>query len=697
MATLTTSLDLFEADPPHIRIQKLRAEIEVHNRNYYELDEPSIPDVDYDVLMRTLEALEKAHPEWASSASPSENVGGRASVGFAPAKHYARMQSIANAFDEDEVGDFAARVHKDLGQSAIEMSAEPKFDGLAMSLLYKDGVFVRGATRGDGETGEDVTAQVKTIKNIPHDIRAACRAQGLPVPSLLEVRGEVVMLKQDFESLNDKLRAAGQKTLANPRNAAAGSLRQIDPAVTATRPLTFFMYAFGVAEGFQAAKNHVDTLHILQSLGFPVASFKGKPLLQKVADVNQCLEYYEFIRSVRDELPFDIDGVVYKVDDYDQQRELGWRSKTPVWALAHKYPPQERMTTLLSIDIQVGRTGALTPVARLEPVNVGGVVVTNATLHNLDEIIRKDIRVGDTVVVRRAGDVIPEVVGSVPSKRTKELKPFVMPSMCPVCGSTVARPEGEAVARCSGGIVCGAQKKAAFEHYVARKAMNIDGLGEVHLANAIDAGLLKDPSDLYTLTLPQLCSLERMGEKLAQRILGEIEKSRTAPLNRFIFSLGIRHVGESTAKTLAKRFGSMQALSVAGVEELEQIDDVGEVVAASIHQWFADKRNQKLVQRLRQLGVDPVDDSPQATGGVFEGRVLVLTGTLPTMTREQAQGLIEQNGGKVSSSVSKKTFAVLAGSDAGSKLKKAAELGVPVWDEEGFLKQLPSSPRPKGP
>ena len=691
-----TALDTFENDPPALRVQKLRSEIERHNKNYYDLDQPTIPDVDYDALMRTLESLEEQYPELLTENSPSTLVGGTASVGFPPAKHYARMQSIANGFTDEEVGGFATRVQKDLKAAEVEMSAEPKFDGLAMSLLYKDGVLVRGATRGDGEVGEDVTAQVKTIKNVPHDIRAACAAAGRPVPSLLEVRGEVVMLKKDFEEFNQKQRGLGLKVLANPRNGAAGSMRQIDPTITATRPLNFFAYALGVCEGFEPAKTHVETLEIIEQFGLPLAKFKGKNLLQRTKNLQECLNYYNFIGAHRNELPFDIDGVVYKVDNLEDQKTLGWRSKTPIWAMAHKYPPQECMTKLLAIDVQVGRTGAVTPVGRLEPINVGGVVVTNATLHNIDEIERKDIRVGDIVVVRRAGDVIPEIVSAVHDLRKEETPRFAMPSVCPVCSSTVSRSEGEAVFRCSGGGVCGAQKQGAFEHFVHRKAMNIDGLGGVHIANAIAAGLLNTIDDIYALNMDTLCQLDRMGEKNAKKILSEIEESKSAPLNRLIFALGIRHVGESTAKTLAKRFGSFEQLQNARVEELDLVEDVGNIVANSIHQWFNTPINQDLINRLQAMGLNPTE-TVAAHNTTFAGMTFVLTGTLPTMTRDEAAALIENCGGKISSSVSKKTSAVVAGEEAGSKLKKAEDLGVEIWDEDYLVRQANPSSKPKGP
>lgn len=693
-----THLNLFENEQPDIRIQKLKLVIEEHNRNYYELDEPTIPDVDYDALMRTLEQLEKEYPQFATVSSPSKNVGGKAVIGFPPAQHYARMQSIANAFDETEVNDFSERVSKDLNNADVEMTAEPKFDGLAISLLYKDGLFVRGATRGDGEVGEDVTEQVRTISNIPKDIRKACKSLNIDTPSLLEVRGEIVMLKEDFEKLNERQRQLGLKEFANPRNAAAGSLRQIDPCITASRSLTFFSYALGVAEGFPIVEKHVDALLLLEKVGFPLAKYKNKNLLVVVKNKDECLKYYDFIGKNRNELPFDIDGVVYKVNEYKNQQTLGWRSKTPVWALAHKYPPQEVMTDVLAIDVQVGRTGAITPVARLKPVKVGGVIVTNVTLHNMDEIQRKDIRVGDKVIVRRAGDVIPEIVSSVKHLRTDKnpLLTFALPTQCPICSSTIVRLEDEAVARCSGGNSCGAQKLGAFELFVSRRAMNIEGLGSVHLSNALDAQLIETFDDLYSLSLMQLCSLDRMGEKLANRILTEIENSKQTPLNRLIYSLGIRHVGESTAKSLAKRFGSLDGLKMATLNELEAVDDVGEVVAKSISDWFKDASNAALIANLQRCGINPIENV-SAVEGVFTGQTFVLTGTLPSLSREQASEIIEKHGGKVSSSVSKKITAVIAGEEAGSKLKKATDLGVEIWDEETLLKKVSPSIKMKGP
>lgn len=692
MSLPTTFLNLFEDLDPAARAKQLRATIAEHNHAYYDIDSPSIPDQDYDALIRALEEIEHAHPELLDDQSPTQKVGGRASGGFAPAKHLRPMMSISNAFIPEEVNQFGERARQVLGvdPAILEYSGEPKFDGLAISLLYKDGVLVRGATRGDGETGEDVTAQARTVSGIPLNIVAACHERGLHVPELLEVRGEVLMQRADFEALNEALRDAGEKTMANPRNAAAGSLRQSDPTVTARRRLSFFTYALGVADGFDGGTSHTQSMAILKTLGFQVSD-----LAQTVTGPSGCLEFYDDIGHRRDSLPFDIDGCVYKVNNYAYQEKMGWRSKSPVWTVAHKFPPQEVMTILKSIEIQVGRTGALTPVGHLEPVSVAGVTVSRATLHNLDEIHRKDVRVGDTVIVRRAGDVIPEIVGPVPANRPEHTTLFAMPSMCPVCGSSVVRLPGKAVTRCSGGFACSAQRQEGLEHYVQRSAMDIDGLGKTHLANALAAGLIHDPADLYSVTLDQWCSLDRMGEKLAERILSGLTTSKSRPLHRFIFALGIPQVGESTAKSLASHFGSLKAISTASVDELTQVDDVGAIVAASVRDWFLDQRNSRLLSRLLEAGVAPEASASlqpgipgSLTATVLAGQTAVLTGTLPTMTREEAQALIEQAGGKVSGSVSKKTSFVLVGAEAGSKLAKAISLGVPVRDEAWLVALL---------
>lgn len=680
-------LDLEDED----RLRRLRADIAGHDHAYYVLDTPTIPDVDYDRLMRALQEIEARRPDLVEDSSPSQRVSGAAA--FSPVRHLKPMLSLANAFDEDEVADFTRRGGQALGQDDGEMAyaCEPKFDGLAMSLLYVDGVFERAATRGDGETGEDVTDNVRTIADVPSDLRPAFARLGLPVPTRLEVRGEVLMPRASFQALNERQRASGAKEFANPRNAAAGSLRQIDSAITATRGLSFFTYALGVHDGWQEAVSHSADMQRLSQLGFQVSD-----LAETVVGRQGLLDYYARIGAARDSLPFDIDGVVYKIDRYEDQRAWGQVSRSPRWAVAHKFPPQEKMTVLRGIDIQVGRTGALTPVARLEPVSVGGVVVENATLHNLDEIQRKDIRIGDTVIVRRAGDVIPEVVGPVIANRPSNVRKFVMPTSCPVCGSTVSRPEGEAVARCSGGFVCGAQQKEALRHFVARRAMDIDGLGEIHLANAMEAGWLTTPADLYEagLQVENWSSLPRNSAKIAAKIVSQIEQSKARPLPRFIFALGIRQVGESTAKSLARAFGSLQALRQATIDDLVSVEDVGPVVAASIVGFFADARNRQVLDRLQAAGagVDQLAiDAPAE--GPLTGKTVVLTGTLPSLTRDAAAAIVERLGGKVSGSVSKKTDFVLAGSDAGSKLKKAQDLGVAVVDED-WLQSLAVPPPP---
>lgn len=676
----TTRLDLFENDIPSVRVQKLREAIIQHNHAYYELDAPTIPDVDYDALVRTLEQLEEQYPELASDQSPTQKVSGQHSASFAPAKHIKPMLSINNAFDPEEVESFVDRVADGQSQESIVFSMEPKFDGLAVSLLYENGILVRGATRGDGETGDDVTAQVKTIKTIPHDIRAACKKAGIPVPRQLEVRGEVLMMRADFEALNDRLRASNQKTMANPRNAAAGSLRQIDPSVTASRALSFFTYALGVVDGFDGGTSHTQSMDRLRQLGFPVCD-----LIKRGVGLQACLDYYNEIKAKRDTLPFDIDGVVYKVDSYARQAELGWRSRSPVWAVAHKYPPQEVMTKLLDIEEQVGRTGAVTPVAILEPVLVGGVMVARATLHNIDQIHRMDVRVGDTVIVRRAGDVIPEVVGPVLAMRKSDLPKFTMKSSCPACNSPVVRPEGEAVARCTGGFACSAQRQTGLEHFVSRRAMDIDGLGSTHIANAVNAGLLNDPSDIFFLTVDQLCSLDRVGTKLAKRIASGIEAAKSRPLNRLIFGLGIRQVGESTAKSLARHFRSIQRLSEATADQLMEVEDIGPSVAASIIDWFSRPQNQAIIARLHQAGVQAalVEETQNAPAeGPLLGKSVAITGTLPGLSRDEAKALVESLGGRVVSSVSRKTDIVIAGAEAGSKLTRAQELGLPIWDAD---------------
>jgi DNA ligase (NAD+) len=688
---------LHETLLPAERVARLRFDLDRYAKAYYDLDEPLIPDADYDKVFRALEALEKQHPHLARSDSPTQKVGGAAQSTFAPVEHLAPMLSLSNAFEDEEVDDFASRGSEALGLAPEQIlySAEPKFDGLAMSLLYVNGNLVRGATRGDGQTGEDVTENIRTIANVPQNITAACREKGIAVPDRLEVRGEVLMPRDSFEQLNERCRQSGEKTFANPRNAAAGSLRQLDSTVAASRGLAFYAYALGLVEGLDLGQSHHEALSRLRDLGFPVSD------LAKVVKGQQgMLDYYKEIGSKRDGLPFDIDGVVYKVDDFKQQKKWGWVSRSPRWAVAHKFPAQEAMTPLRDITIQIGRTGAATPVARLDPVFVGGVMVENATLHNLNEIRRKDVRIGDMVIVRRAGDVIPEVVGPVLAQRPKDAREFQMPSNCPECDSALELPEGEAISRCSGGFSCSAQRKAGLEHFVARRAMDIDGLGEVQLANAMEAGFVQDPADLFEwgASMDNWCKLPRMGEKLATRIVDQIELSKSRPLARVIFSLGIRQVGETTAKSLAKTFGSLENLMVADLDQLMMINDVGPSVAKSIVDWSANPRNRALVDRLNNAGLSPEAPVAPAAGAALEGKTFVITGTLPGIGRDEVKAMIEEAGGKVSGSVSKKTNFLVAGEEAGSKLSKAQELGVVVLDLPGLQALLaPPNPAPRRP
>lgn len=678
----TSGVDLFDALPDEARVLRLRQEIEHHNHAYHVLDAPTIPDVDYDRLFRALQELESRRPDLDDDHSPTRRVGGPVSSAFASVRHARPMLSLSNAFEPDEVGAFETRAQERLSSSSpLTYAVEPKFDGLAISLRYEDGILVTGATRGDGETGENVTANVKTIRSIPMDLRPALAREGLPVPAVLEVRGEALMKRQDFETLNERMRQAGAKTFANPRNAAAGSLRQLDSAVAASRRLSFFAYAMGETEGFERGDSHSASMGVLRKLGFQITD-----LAKVVVGREGLLDYFNDIGRRRDTLPFDIDGVVYKVDSYADQEALGWVSRSPRWAVAHKYPPQERMTRLLAIDIQVGRTGAQTPVARLEPVLVGGVEVTNATLHNLDEVLRKDVRVGDMVVVRRAGDVIPEVVGPVLSMRPENTTPFEMPTACPCCSTPIVRGDEEAVFRCPAAYDCLDQRKAGLEHFVQRKAMDVDGLGDVHLGNAIDAGLVKNPSDLYGLGIQDWCRLPRISEKVAGKIVAQIDASKTRPLARFLFGLGIRQVGEATAKALVQHFGSLDRLMSASREELVEVRDVGPIVAGFIHAYWSDPRNREMVERMRAQGVAPVEPSLSTddTAAPLKGMTFVVTGTLPTLSRDEAKALIENAGGKVSSSVSSKTSYAVVGEDAGSKHTKAVALGVPILDEDGL-------------
>jgi len=672
----------------------LRGEIERHNHAYYVLDAPTIPDAEYDKLFRELQALEAEFPDLVGPDSPTQRVGGRPLEGFAPVRHVVPMLSIRTETDTGPGGAqaFDGRVRKALAlpehAPPVEYAAELKFDGLAISLRYECGVLVQAATRGDGETGEDVTQNIRTIQRIPLRLTNAA-------PAVLEVRGEVFMSRSDFERYNEKQRRAGKPTLVNPRNGAAGSIRQLDPKMAAERPLSFYAYGLGETRGWAVPATHREVLEALATLGLPACEHRTI-----ARGAGELIEFHDRILAMRDALPFDIDGVVYKVNSLALQQELGFVSREPRWAVAHKYPPQEALTTVEAIDVQVGRTGAITPVARLAPVFVGGVTVTNATLHNEDEVRRKDVRIGDTVIVRRAGDVIPELVGVLPERRPMRHQPdgastpvapeFVMPKTCPVCGSAVEKPEDEAIARCTGGLFCPAQRKQALLHFASRRAMDIEGLGEKLVDQLVDGGLVKTPADLYLLDLERLAGLERMGEKSARNLLAAIDGSKTPTLARFIFALGIRNVGESTARDLARHFGKLDAVMAADEARLQQVPDVGPVVAASIAHFFAEAHNREVIENLAKVSVRGTPSEPVATDSAIAGKTFVLTGTLPSMTRDEAKALIEARGGKVAGSVSKKTDFVVAGAEAGSKLDKARELGVIILDQAQLMELLES-------
>jgi DNA ligase (NAD+) len=669
------------------RARELRAEIERHNHAYYVLDAPTIPDAEYDMLFRELQGLEQQYPELLTADTPTLRVGAAPLKEFPPRVHGVPMLSLNNAFTAAEVEAFDQRVRDGLGNVAeVDYAVEPKFDGLAISLTYENGIFASGATRGDGTTGEEVTPNLRTLRGIP------LRLAGRGWPALIEIRGEVLIFRQAFAELNARQRAHGEKEFANPRNAAAGSLRQLDSRITANRPLSFFAYGVGAGGDELLVDTHADLMDLLAGWGFTVAAER-----RVVYGVPGLLAYFAEIGEKRPSLPYDIDGVVYKVNRLSAQARLGFVSRAPRFAIAHKFPAEEALTEVLGIDVQVGRTGAITPVARLKPVFVGGVTVTNATLHNEDEVRRKDVRVGDTVIVRRAGDVIPEVVAIVPERRpTRDLfggeplhPPFELPKICPECGSTVTRGVDEAVARCTGGLYCPAQRKQALLHFAARRALDIEGLGDKLVDQLVDAGLVHSPADLYGLTVEFLSGLERMGEKSAQNLVAAIEQSKQTTLARFIFALGIRNVGEATARDLARHFGSLDALLAADADSLQRVPDVGPIVAASVVAFLAEAHNREIIGRLRVAGVNWPESEASETGSrVFAGKTLVLTGTLPSLKRDQAKALIEAAGGKVAGSVSKKTDFVVAGEEAGSKLEKALELGVPVIDEAELLKLL---------
>lgn len=658
----------------------LRNELERANYAYYVLDQPELPDAEYDRMFVELQQIEAEHPDLITPESPTQRVGGEVASGFEPVVHDAPMLSLNNGFEDEDIVAFDRRVCETLDVAHVDYACELKFDGLAISLRYVDGQFVQAATRGDGTTGENVTENVRTIRSIP------LKLKGKRVPRVLDVRGEVLMFRRDFERLNERQREAGQREFANPRNAAAGSLRQLDTRITAHRPLSFFAYGIGVLDGMEMPATHSELLDWYVDLGLPVNSER-----RVVRGAEGLLGFFRAIGEKRDNLPYDIDGVVYKVNRRDQQDTLGFVSRAPRFALAHKFPAQEALTKLLAIDVQVGRTGAITPVARLEPVFVGGVTVTNATLHNEDEVRRKDIHIGDTVVVRRAGDVIPEVVSVVLDRRPANARAFVMPTHCPVCGSRIERLPDEAIARCTGGLFCPAQRKQALWHFAQRRAMDIDGLGEKVIDQLVEQNLVRTPADLFSLGFSTLAALDRFADKSAQNLLDSLEKAKKTTLARFLYALGIRHVGESTAKDLAKHFGSLDPVMNASVEELLEVNDVGPVVAESIHQFFAEEHNRTVIEQLRAPGRVTWAEgppAPRAPQGMLAGKTVVLTGTLPTLTREAAKEMLEAAGAKVAGSVSKKTDYVVAGADAGSKLAKAEELGVPVLDEEGMRKLL---------
>lgn len=667
------------------RIDELRAAIAHHDYRYHVLDDPEIPDAEYDLLMRELRALEARHPELVTADSPTRRVGAAPLEAFAVVAHQVPMLSLENAFSEEEARAFDRRVRERLGgaDEEIEYAAEPKLDGLAISITYRDGVLVQAATRGDGTRGEEVTANVRTIRSVP------LRLRGKP-PPLLEVRGEVFMPFAGFVRMNAAALERGEKTFVNPRNAAAGAVRQLDPKVSATRPLDVFMYGLGAVEGGTMPMRQSELLAQLRSYGLRTC-----PEARVVRGIEGCLGYFARLGAARARLPYQIDGVVYKVERRDWQEQLGFISRAPRWALAHKFPADEAETIVKAVEFQVGRTGAVTPVARLEPVFVGGVTVSNATLHNMDEVGRKDVRVGDTVVIRRAGDVIPEVVRVVPGRRHADAQPVQLPAQCPVCGSPVVKEEGEAIARCTGGFRCRAQRREALKHLAGRRALDIDGLGDRIVDQLVERELVRTPADLYALDAATLAELDRMGEKSAQNLIAAIDASRRTTLPRLLFALGIRDVGESTALALAQHFGDIEALMAADEVQIQQVPDVGPVVAAHVARYFADPANRELIAELRARGVEwPPMAAPRAAEMPLGGLTFVLTGRLTQLTREAATEALLALGAKVAGSVSKKTSYVVAGDEAGSKLDKARALGVPVIDEAALAEVLARRRRP---
>lgn len=659
------------------RAEELRKEIEFHNQRYYQLDSPLISDAEYDRLMQELLAIERQYPELATLDSPTQRVGAPPVAAFATVRHAIPMLSLENAFSDEDIEDFHRRVSQRLGRNDIGYLVEPKLDGLAVSLIYDKGFLVCGATRGDGHTGEDITHNVRTIRDIP------LRLRGSGWPERFEVRGEVFMPKKAFLALNERARRSGDKVFVNPRNAAAGSLRQLDPKITASRRLCFYSYGYGIFPDEQLPETQSALMDRFKSWGIPV-----NPELRVVQSITGCLAYYRDLLARRHDLPYDIDGVVYKVDRLADRRLMGFVSRAPRWAIAHKFPAEEAMTKVIAIEVQVGRTGALTPVARLEPVFVGGVTVTNATLHNADEVHRRDIRTGDTVVVRRAGDVIPEVVKSLPELRPADAQIFQMPRHCPVCGAEVELAPGEAIARCSGGLFCPAQHKESIKHFASRRAMDIDGLGDKLVDQILENKLIESVADLYHLTVEQLAALDRMGQKSAENLVNALERSKHTTLPRFLYALGIREVGEVTAHTLADYFRTLDAIMAADEEELQKVPDIGPSVAHHIYTFFRQPHNVEVVRALLDAGVHWEEVVKAKADRPLQGQTFVLTGTLSAMTRDEAKARLQALGGKITGSVSKNTRYVIAGADPGSKLAKAQELGVEVLDEAAFLRLI---------
>ncbi|TRY30300.1 NAD-dependent DNA ligase LigA [Aliiglaciecola sp. M165] len=660
------------------QLDVLRSQLNDYNYQYYVLDDPSVPDAEYDRLMRELEALEEKHPELISHDSPTQKVSGQASDAFTPVQHEVPMLSLDNAFADEEFSAFDKRIQDRLKRSwTVEYSCEPKLDGLAVSILYEQGLLVRAATRGDGQVGENITNNVKTIANVP------LRLRGNNYPQRLEVRGEVFMPKQGFEKLNEQQKAADKKVFVNPRNAAAGSLRQLDPKITASRPLLFYAYSVGLVEGEveALANRHSERLQQLTIWGLPVCKE-----IDTALGAQQCHDYFAKIGQQRDDLSYEIDGVVFKVNDIEVQKELGFVARAPRWAIAQKFPAQEQMTKLLEVEFQVGRTGAITPVARLDPVFVGGVTVSNATLHNQDEIHRLGVKKGDTVVIRRAGDVIPQVVSVVSHLRPEDAENIVFPEHCPVCESNIEKLEGEAVARCTGGLFCGAQRKEAMKHFASRKALDVDGLGDKLVEQLVDQKLVKGPADFFKLDVAQLANMERMGEKSASNLVNALITAKTTTLPKFLYSLGIREVGETTAANLANHFLNLEALKEASLEQLQEVNDVGVIVAQHVFHFFREQHNLEVINDLLDVGLNwPSIEAKSEDQQPLNGQTFVLTGTLQTMDRNQAKAQLQGLGAKVSGSISAKTHFLVAGEKAGSKLTKAQDLGVEVLTEEELI------------